>query len=81
MFWIVHKLHIRETTRCISSLAHIQSGILPHIRRIDVSESAGFEAGEDRKFLLISALPRDQLSSFESSDAVRTSTLQLLLQL
>jgi hypothetical protein len=64
----------------LSTLLHPNSGIVPHIRELYLSDrNDGDDEDDVRTRLLIAALPKDRLRVFQDYQT-RTLTLQLLLQ-
>jgi hypothetical protein len=81
IMWREHKTDLAPSdTRSIVVLIHPQSGIMPHIRQLDICIQTNNPDAVDRLRLAIGALPRDKLHTFSADDHIDTLTFQLLLQ-
>lgn len=79
--WEIISSNMQSTpTKTLEALFHPRSGILPHVRRLRIRSDLDPVHGEHNLRLLISALPRNALRSFESDVMITQSTLQHLLQ-
>jgi hypothetical protein len=74
-------LLVKTGTRNVLGLAHPNSNIIKHVRRIHLRDRPNVAKEEDQLPRLLAAIPRNQLRGFKSRTGVPIRTLQLLLQL
>jgi hypothetical protein len=76
MMWKTFSTDLRPTaTKALATLLHPDSGILPHVRQLDVLDAVKYRNGDDTLKIVLTALPRNSLRSFFSDEAVPLSTL------
>lgn len=66
--------------KVLKALLNSASGILPHIRRLNVLDAAREPKGNARIRELISIIPSGRLIDFDSDESVSVSTIELLLR-
>ena len=68
------------TPRLLATLMHPNSKIASHVRELEVSDSSSSSKLEDNLRLVLAAIPRDRIRTFECCCQLSTLTLQHLLQ-